>query len=49
MADPVTDADLAEWVKDTCLLFGTTVETAYKVAALFIEGLKNSGEHHAPV
>lgn len=35
------DEALAEWVKDTCLLFGTTTETAYKVAAMFIEGLKH--------
>jgi hypothetical protein len=41
---------LAEWVKDTCLLFGTTVETAYRVAAMFVEGLKHNLENtHASV
>ena len=41
---------LAEWVRDTCLLFGTTVETAYRVAAMFIEGLKYDLEKtHASV
>lgn len=45
-----TDERLACWVKDTCLLFGTTVETAYRVAALSIEGLKYQSEKtHAPV
>lgn len=50
--EPVTldDAAWAEWVKDTCLLFGTTVETAYRVAAMFIEGLKHESEkQNAPV
>lgn len=46
----LNDEQLAEWVKDTCLLFGTTVETAYKVAAMFIEGLKHDLEKsNAPV
>lgn len=35
---------IAEWVRDTCLFFGTTVETAYRVAALFVEGLKHNLE-----
>lgn len=35
------DKQLAEWVRDTCLLFGTSVETAYRVAALFMEVLRN--------
>lgn len=32
---------LAEWVVTTCLMFGASVGTAYKVAGLFIEGLEN--------
>lgn len=36
----VTKKRLAEWIVETCLLFGTTTETAYKVAAVFIEGLE---------
>jgi hypothetical protein len=43
------DAAWAAWVCDTCLLFGTTVETAYRVAAMFIEGLKHEGETNATV
>ena len=36
------DKQLAEWVRDTCLLFGTSVETAaYRVAAMFMEALRN--------
>jgi hypothetical protein len=47
---PSTERALAEWIKDTCLLFGTTVETAYRVAALFIEGLKHNLEKvNAPI
>ena len=40
-----SENEIAEWVVRTCLLFGTTVEVAYHVAALFIEGL-NSGRHN---
>ena len=40
------DLVIAQWVRDTCLLFGTTVETAYKVVAMFIEGLKHESEKH---
>jgi hypothetical protein len=35
----VTDESIAAWVRDTCLLFGTSVATAYKVAAMFMEAL----------
>lgn len=33
--------ELAEWVKSTCLLFGTSVYMAYKIADMFIAGLEN--------
>lgn len=36
-----TDRQLAEWVVQTCLMFGASVVTAYRVAALFIEALEN--------
>lgn len=36
-----TDEQLAKWVVDTCLLFGTTVATAHRVAAIFVEALAN--------
>jgi len=32
----------AKWVVATCLTFGTTVSTAYKVAGLFVEGLERA-------
>lgn len=35
------DEQLAAWVRDTCLLFGTSVEIAYRVAAMFMEALRN--------
>ena len=31
--------DWADWVVDTCLQFGTTRGTAYRVAAAFCDGL----------
>jgi hypothetical protein len=38
------EIEIADWVVDTCLAFGTSVETAYHVAALFVEALKNDGK-----
>lgn len=35
------DKKIAEWVVQTCLLFGTTAQTAYTVAGLFLEGLQS--------
>ena len=32
---------IAEWVKETCLMFGSSVHTAYTVAGVFVEGLEN--------
>lgn len=34
----------ATWVVATCLTFGSSVSTAYKVAGLFIEGLEQVNE-----
>ncbi len=34
--------ELGTWVVSTCLLFGAELSTAYKVAAIFVEGLENS-------
>lgn len=31
----MTTEQIAEWVKQTCLLYGTTLGTAYQVAGLF--------------
>ena len=30
----------ANWVRDTCLRFGCTLEWAYKIAGVFAEGLE---------
>lgn len=44
---PIKDLDpegeilrLAEWVKNTCLLFGTSPATAFTVAGTFAHGLE---------
>ena len=31
--------EIADWVRDTCLFFGTSAPLAYQLAALFISGL----------
>ncbi|MFI5297382.1 MAG: hypothetical protein ACHREM_04730 [Polyangiales bacterium] len=42
--------EMAEWIVRTCLLFGTTVETAYTVAGLFVAQVKSDrGERAAEV
>lgn len=33
------EKEVAQWVADTCLLFGSTPETAHKIAGLFAEAL----------
>ncbi len=38
-----TPKQMADWCVDTCLTFGTTVSTAYKVAGLLAEALEDSG------
>ena len=40
----MSDRDICEWVVNTCLSFGTSLATAYKVAGLFIEGLRAEGQ-----
>ena len=42
IVDPVRSESLrvAQWVVTTCLLFGTTIETAYKVAGCFAQGME---------
>jgi hypothetical protein len=37
-----TQKEIAEWVVNTCLLFGSSVPTAHVVAATFVEGIQNS-------
>lgn len=34
-------AEIGEWVKDTCLLFGASPDVAFQVTAIFLRGLKN--------
>lgn len=34
-----SEKEMAEWVVKTCLLFGASIKTAYKVAGLFVEGI----------
>ena len=38
--DEMTLEEIAEWVCNTCLMFGASTSTAYKVAATFVEGLE---------
>ena len=33
-------AGVAEWVASTCLLYGTSVETACTIAGIFVGGLQ---------
>lgn len=35
--------DVGAWVVQTCLLFGTSATTAYKIAALMVEGIEQEG------
>lgn len=37
------ERQIAEWVKETCLLFGSSVQTAHTVASIFVEGLQRDG------
>lgn len=32
--------EIADWICKTCLLFGASPSTAYKVAGAFVEGLE---------
>ncbi len=35
---------VADFARDLCLMFGATVETSYKVAGVFAEGIKAEWE-----
>jgi hypothetical protein len=35
--------EIADWIVDTCLTFGTSVNTAYHVAAYFVEACETGG------
>ena len=37
-------SEVAKWIADTCLLFGSTSGTAFIVAGEFVKGLKNEYE-----
>lgn len=40
----IDDTAIAQWVVETCLTFGTSVDTAYIVAGLFIKGINQRHE-----
>ena len=40
--------EVADWIVETCLVFGTSVHTAYHVAGLFIEALEQENAPPAP-
>lgn len=40
MINTMTDRQIAEWIVETVLLFGGSVSTAYRVAGLFVEGVR---------
>lgn len=48
LEDPETRQEglwaLGEWIIKTCLLFGTTLDTAYQVAALMVGGVRRRYE-----
>lgn len=31
---------IGDWVRDTCIAFGTEIQTAYKCAAAMVQGLE---------
>ncbi len=35
---------IGQWVFETCILFGTTLVTAYLVSALFVQGVDNANK-----
>ena len=39
---------IGQWAKDTCLLHGTTTDTAYKVAWILVNGVEASYEGRKP-
>ena len=36
----MSDREICDWIVETCLTFGAATHTAYKVAGLFIEGIR---------
>ncbi len=34
------EIEIADWIVDTCLFYGTSTHTAFHIAALFVEALK---------
>lgn len=40
--------EIGAWVKETCLLLGTTPSTAYRIAFIFVEGVAATHEQRAP-
>lgn len=44
----MSDKELADWIVATCLLYGTTVATAYQVAGLFVLGVNKKAEPEGP-
>ena len=40
------EREIHHWVMDTCLLFGTDLSTALRVALVFVEGLREEGVFH---
>jgi hypothetical protein len=44
-----TEARVAAWVRDTCLMCGTTQKTAHAITVMFLQALENDGiELNAP-
>jgi hypothetical protein len=49
-----TEERVAAWVRDTCLMCGTTQKTAHAITVLFLQALQNDGIElplcdHAPL
>ena len=38
-----SEARVAAWVRETCLMFGTSQKTAHAITAIFLERLENDG------
>jgi hypothetical protein len=39
------NTSIADWIVITCLRFGASIPTAYRVAALFVEGIDREDDH----
>lgn len=42
--EEMTLEEIADWVCKTCLMFGTSPATAYKVAGTFVAGLEKQND-----